>query len=257
MCVECGCGTAVPFGVKVLSVLAPGLLRATAAPAAPAPDTPAKAVDLRIPLLEKNDRQAAQNRAEFARRRMLALNLVSSPGAGKTTLLGRTLDEFGLTTRCAVVVGDLETDNDARRLARSHAPVAQITTGTACHLDAEMVAKSAGALDLAGVRVLFIENVGNLVCPAEFDLGETLRVVLLSTTEGEEKPLKYPPIFKTAHIVLMTKVDVADALGFDRKLAAENVRRIAPQAKLIEMSARSGEGLQAWYDTLRDALPPV
>jgi hydrogenase nickel incorporation protein HypB len=211
-------------------------------------------VDLHVPLLAKNDQMAASNRANFRARKILALNLVSSPGSGKTTLLSRTLDEFGLETKCAVVVGDLETDHDARRLARPHAPVAQITTGTACHLDAGMVAKSVDSLDLSGVRVLFIENVGNLVCPAEFDLGEELRVVLLSTTEGEEKPLKYPPIFKTAHVILMTKTDVAEALGFDRALAAENVRRIAPQAKLIQLSARSGEGLAEWYALLRSRL---
>lgn len=262
MCVECGCGTPVPFGIKVLRALAPGLLQPAPAvapttptpdAAAPAPGTGTRTVDLRVSLLDKNDRGAARNREYFRRHGMLALNLVSSPGAGKTTLLGRTLDEFGRDTRCAVVVGDLETDNDAQRLARPHVPVAQITTGTACHLDAEMVARSLEALPLSGVRVLFIENVGNLVCPAEFDLGEQLRVVLLSTTEGEDKPLKYAPIFKTAHVVLLTKVDVAEALGFDRKLAVEYVHRVAPQARVIELSARSGEGMAAWYDVLRGA----
>jgi len=255
MCVECGCDHPVPFGIKVLRFVAPGLLRANTLPAAPiAAAEERKTVALHVPLLAKNDAIAAANRASFRARRMLALNLVSSPGAGKTTLLSRTLDEFGLETKCAVVVGDLETDNDARRLARPHAPVAQITTGTACHLDAGMIAKSVDSLDLTGVRVLFIENVGNLVCPAEFDLGEELRVVLLSTTEGEEKPLKYPPIFKTAHVVLLTKIDVAEALGFDCALAVENVRRIAPQAKLIQVSARSGAGLAEWYQLLRTHL---
>ncbi len=263
MCVECGCDQPVPFGIKVLRFVAPGILRANTVPAVAAASTAVaaagaqverKTVDLHVPLLAKNDQVAAGNRANFRGRKILALNLVSSPGAGKTTLLSRTLDEFGLETKCAVVVGDLETDNDARRLARPHAPVAQITTGTACHLDAGMVAKSVESLDLTGVRVLFIENVGNLVCPAEFDLGEELRVVLLSTTEGEEKPLKYPPIFKTAHVVLLTKTDVAEALGFNCALAIENVRRIAPQAKLIQLSARSGEGLVEWYELLRAHL---
>ncbi len=265
MCVECGCNTPVPFGIKVIRALAPGLLRGHSV--APAPgasggnvasgSAPAgvRVVDVRIPLLAKNDRIAARNRGFFRERGMLALNLVSSPGAGKTTLLGRTLDEFGQRTSCAVVVGDLETDNDARRLARPHVPVAQITTGTACHLDAEMVAKSVASLDLAGVRVMFIENVGNLVCPAEFDLGEELRVVLLSTTEGEDKPLKYPPIFKSAQVVLLTKIDVAEVLGFSREVAAENIRRIAPQAKLIQLSARSGEGMEEWYALLRARRP--
>lgn len=248
MCKDCGCAENVPFGVKVLSVLAPGLLRADK------PTASARTVEIHTALLAKNDDEAARNRAFFRERRMLALNLVSSPGAGKTTLLSRTLDEFGRTERCAVVVGDLETDNDARRLQRPHAPVAQITTGTACHLDARMVAKGMAALPLDGVRVFFIENVGNLVCPADFDLGESLRVVLLSATEGEDKPLKYPPIFKSAHVVLLTKVDVAAVLGFDRAQAVDNIRKVAPQARLIEVSSRSGEGLDAWYGLLRDRL---
>jgi hydrogenase nickel incorporation protein HypB len=214
-----------------------------------------KSVDLSIPLLEKNDILAERNRGYFIGRGLLALNIVSSPGAGKTTLLERTLDEFGREVRCAVLVGDLETDNDGRRLNRPHASVAQITTGTVCHLDAGMIARAAESIDLEGARVLFIENVGNLVCPASFDLGEQIRVVLLSTTEGEDKPLKYPPIFKSAHVVLLTKVDVADALGFSRQVAVENIRRVAPQAEIIELSSRSGEGIARWYDYLRARLP--
>ncbi len=285
MCLECGCNTPLPFGVKVLRAIAPGLVQTRKSPsgdpasvartplAAVSPSVPANAtapsgrpapdakgsgphsLDLHTPLLARNDAAAARNRALFAQRKILALNLVSSPGAGKTTLLSRTVDEFGLACRCAVVVGDLETDNDARRIHRPHVPVAQITTGSACHLDAEMVTRGVAELPLDGVRVLFIENVGNLVCPAAFDLGEARRVVLLSSTEGEDKPLKYPPIFKSAHLVLLTKIDVADALGFDRKIAVENIRRIAPQAELIELSARSGEGVDQWYAYLRKHLP--
>lgn len=224
--------------------------------ASPGGEVAVRSVDVRIPLLEKNDILAERNRGFFLGRGLVALNLVSSPGAGKTTLLERTLDELGPRLRCAVLVGDLETDNDGRRLRRAHAPVAQITTGTTCHLDASMVARGVEALDLDGVRLLFIENVGNLVCPASFDLGEQVRVVLLSTTEGEDKPLKYPPIFKSAHLVLLTKTDVAEVLGFDLKAAAENIRRVAPQAQLIPLSARSGDGLAAWYDFLRTHLPP-
>jgi hydrogenase nickel incorporation protein HypB len=210
-----------------------------------------RSVDVNLPLLEKNDILAERNRGYFLGRGLAALNLVSSPGAGKTTLLERTLDEFGRSTRCAVLVGDLATDNDGQRLSRPHAPVAQITTGTVCHLDAGMIARAAQSINLDGVRVLFIENVGNLVCPASFDLGEQARVVLLSATEGEDKPLKYPPIFKSADIVLLTKIDVADVLGFKRAVAVENIRRIAPQAKLIELSSRTGEGMSEWYDYLR------
>ncbi len=247
------------FEVHPLSGAAARPARQLSGPLAPEAaatlDAQVRAVDLRVPLLEKNDLLAERNRGFFLGRGLAALNLVSSPGAGKTTLLERTLDEFGRQTRCAVVVGDLETDNDGLRLHRPHAPVAQITTGGTCHLDAAMIARGVESLDLAGVRVLFIENVGNLVCPASFDLGEQVRVVLLSTTEGEDKPLKYPPIFKSAHLVLLTKVDVADALGFKRDVAVANIRRIAPQARIIQLSSRSGEGLPEWYDFLRGLAP--
>jgi hydrogenase nickel incorporation protein HypB len=259
MCLECGCHQSVPFGVKVLSVIAPGLLK----PRDPAPSVavhplpaPPHTIEIHASLLAKNDEAAARNRARFRQHRMLVLNLLSAPGSGKTTLLSRTVDEFGSDHRCAVIVGDLETDNDARRMHRPHVPVAQITTGTACHLDAEMVARGMDSLALDGVRVLFIENVGNLVCPADFDLGETLRVVLLSATEGEDKPLKYPPIFKSADLVIVTKIDVADALDFDGALAVENIRRMAPGARLMQLSAKTGEGMAAWYDFLRSHLPP-
>jgi hydrogenase nickel incorporation protein HypB len=256
MCVECGCATPVPFGIKVLRAVAPGLLKPSPVSAVvpPSPTPTTTAVDLHLPLLDKNNAYAQRNRDWFRARRVLALNLVSSPGAGKTTLLARTVDEFGREIACATLVGDLETDHDARRLARPHAPAVQITTGTACHLDAAMVERGLQGLGETEARVIFIENVGNLVCPAEFDLGEAVRVVLLSATEGEEKPLKYPPIFKTADLVLLTKVDVAAPLGFDRVLAAENVRRIAPQAQLIEVSARTGEGLAEWYGFLLERL---
>ena len=184
-----------------------------------------RTIDLTIPLLEKNDRRAERNRTFFRERGLLALNLVSSPGTGKTALLERTLDDLGREVKCAVLVGDLETDRDAQRLHRPHVSVAQITTGSACHLDAEMVARGLEALELDQVRLLFIENVGNLVCPASFDLGEALRVVLLSTTEGEDKPLKYPPIFKSAQVVLLTKIDLEDRLSFDRAARPRQGRR--------------------------------
>jgi len=253
------------FRITPLSNAAAGPRRTLSAPlaaeinaaldASPDGEVAVKSVDVRIPLLEKNDILAERNRGYFLGRGLVALNLVSSPGAGKTTLLERTLDDFGQRTRCAVLVGDLETENDGRRLRRAHAPVAQITTGTTCHLDASMVARGVEALDLDGVRILFIENVGNLVCPASFDLGEQVRVVLLSTTEGEDKPLKYPPIFKSAHVVLLTKIDVADALGFDRAAALDNIRRIAPQARLIQLSARTGEGFDEWTEYLESLVP--
>ena len=213
-----------------------------------------RTVDLQVRLLDENDRRAAGNRAVLQQRGIRALNFVSSPGAGKTALLERTLDALAGQVRCAVLVGDLETDNDARRLRRPGVPVAQITTGGTCHLDASMVARGLAALPLDGVQLLFVENVGNLVCPASFDLGENRRVTLLSCTEGEDKPLKYPPIFTSAHAVILNKIDVAAALGFDRAAALANIRRVAPQAEVLELSARTGEGFDRWLAYLRTML---
>jgi len=213
-----------------------------------------KTAELQVRLLDRNDRQAAANRERLRVLGIRALNLVSSPGSGKTTLLERTLDALAAEVRCAVLVGDLETDNDARRLRRPGVPVAQITTGGTCHLDASMVARGMDALGLDGVRLLFVENVGNLVCPASFDLGENRRVTLLSCTEGEDKPLKYPPIFLSAHAVVLNKIDVAAVLGFDRAAALANIRRVAPQAEIFELSARTGEGMDRWLAYLRALL---
>lgn len=213
-----------------------------------------RTVDLQVRLLDENDKRAAENRAFLQKRGIRALNFVSSPGAGKTTLLERTLDALAGEVPCAVLVGDLETDNDARRLRREGLPVAQITTGGTCHLDAAMVARGLKALALDRVRLLFVENVGNLVCPASFDLGENRRITLLACTEGEDKPLKYPPIFTSAHAVLLNKIDIAAAIGFDRATALANIRRVAPQAEVFELSARTGEGFDRWLAYLRALL---
>ena len=206
-----------------------------------------RVLEVRQAILEKNDRLAERNRGFFHARGLLVLNVLSSPGSGKTTFIRETIRALGKRLKTGVIVGDLATDNDAERLRESGAPVVQITTGTVCHLDAGMIARAAQSINLDGVRVLFIENVGNLVCPASFDLGEQVRVVLLSTPEGEDKPLKYPPIFQSAHLVLLTKIDVADVLGFKRDVAVQNIRRIAPKAKIIQLSTRTGEGLPEWY----------
>jgi hydrogenase nickel incorporation protein HypB len=203
---------------------------------------------------EKNERQASLNRDEFRRHGLRVLNVLSAPGSGKTSLLQRTLVDLRGRVRAGVIVGDLATDNDARRLESSGAPVVQLTTGTICHLEADMVARAAAELPLDALDLLVIENVGNLVCPAGFDLGEDHRVVLLSVTEGEDKPLKYPTLFKTADLVLFTKIDLAAAVEFDRAAALDNVRRIAPQACVFEVSARTGQGMEEWYEFLQSAL---
>ena len=197
-------------------------------------------------LLEKNDRLAERNRGCFQAKKLLVLNIVSSPGSGKTTLIRETAARLKGQLRLGVIVGDLATENDAARLREVGIPVVQITTGTVCHLDAEMVSKAAAQLDLDQLDVLVIENVGNLVCPADFDLGEDLRVVLLSTTEGEDKPLKYPPLFHSAQVAIITKCDLAAAVGFNREQALANLRRISHHANVFELSSRTGEGMKAW-----------
>ena len=202
-------------------------------------------------ILEKNDRLAGVNRRTFAAAEVLALNLVSSPGAGKTSLLVRSLNDLRAELPLAVIEGDQETSLDAERILATGVSATQINTGKMCHLDAGMVASALAHIRVPSRGVLFVENVGNLVCPAGFDLGEAAKVVLVSVTEGEDKPLKYPPIFKSAHLVLLTKVDVADVLGFKRDVAVENIRRIAPQARIIQLSARTGEGLAEWYAFLQ------
>lgn len=207
-------------------------------------------LELKTGLLSGNDRMAEQNRGAFKSLNLLAINVVSSPGAGKTTLFQKTLNELKGRLRAAVIVGDLATDNDAARLRTTGAPVVQITTGTLCHLEAAMVAKAMNQLDLRTLDLLIIENVGNLVCPASFDLGESLRVVVHSVTEGEDKPLKYPPMFHSADVVVVTKTDMTAAAGFDRELALKNIRQASPRAKIFELSARTGDGVKAWCDYL-------
>ena len=205
-------------------------------------------------LMAKNERLAERNRGYFLGRGMMVLNLVSSPGSGKTALLERTLQEMGGELKMGTIVGDLATDNDAMRLRKSGAPSVQITTGTVCHLDAHMVQHALEDLAAPDLQVLFIENVGNLVCPANFDLGEDVRVVVTSVTEGEDKPLKYPSIFQNANLVLLNKMDLAEAVGFDRNTALANLRAAAPGARILEVSARTGAGMKDWYDVLRDGV---
>jgi hydrogenase nickel incorporation protein HypB len=197
-------------------------------------------------ILSQNDRLAERNRGYFMAKGLKVLNVLSSPGAGKTALLECTMTELRDRLPSAVIVGDLATDNDAQRLRRSGAEVIQITTGSVCHLEAEMIAKALQQMHLDGVKLLAIENVGNLVCPAAYDLGESLRVILFSVTEGEDKPLKYPVMFKTADIVLISKIDLAEVVEFNRELALHNIHQIAPQAKILEISSKTGTGMEDW-----------
>jgi hydrogenase nickel incorporation protein HypB len=210
----------------------------------------ARMVEINQGILSKNDLLAARNRGLFQSKGLLVLNVLSSPGSGKTAFIERTLTDLKGRLRGGVVVGDLATDNDARRIARSGAPAIQITTGDTCHLEAEMVARAVDQLDLDQLDLLIIENVGNLVCPSGYDLGEDLRVVLLATTEGEDKPLKYPVMFKTADVVVVNKMDIADAVGFDRQAARDAIQRTVPGAVVFEVSARTGQGMAGWYDYL-------
>jgi hydrogenase nickel incorporation protein HypB len=209
-----------------------------------------RTVSLHEAILAKNDRLAERNRNTFRARGLCVLSVLSSPGSGKTEFLRRTLVDLGPRLRVGVVVGDLATDNDARRLRETGAPVVQITTGSVCHLEANMVARAVEALDLDGLDLLFIENVGNLVCPASYDLGEDLRVVLLSVTEGEDKPLKYPVAFQGSGVVVVSKIDLGDAVGFDREEVHRNLRRVTPEATVLEVSARTGQGMPLWYNEL-------
>ena len=212
------------------------------------PEHGSRTVNLNRSLLEKNDRLAERNRGFFRAKKLLVLNVVSAPGSGKTTFIRETAVRLAGKLRVGVIVGDLATDNDAAQLREARIPVVQITTGTVCHLDAGMVSKAAAQLNLDKLDVLVIENVGNLVCPADYDLGEDLRVVLLSTTEGEDKPLKYPPMFHSARVAIVTKSDLAVAAGFNRKLALANLKRVSHHAEIFELSAKTGDGMKAWLD---------
>jgi len=213
-------------------------------------------VELRQGILKKNDELARGLRGRFESAGVLVLNLVSSPGTGKTAFLERTLRELrGRGSRVAALVGDLETDNDARRLAASGAPVRQINTHGICHLEAEMVSRHLEGwegVELGQLDYLFIENVGNLVCPSSYDLGERVRVALLSVTEGEDKPLKYPTLFNSADAAVVTKMDIAEAVGFDREAAHRNIREIRPNVRIFETSAKTGAGMGEWLEYLAE-----
>ncbi len=205
-----------------------------------------RVVQIEQSILRKNAALADALRSRFAATHTLAVNLLSSPGSGKTTLLQETLARLTERYRIGVLVGDQATDNDARRLAQYGAPVRQITTAAECRLDADMIGKALEDWDVGPLDVLFVENVGNLICPAEYDLGEDLRVVVFSVTEGEDKPLKYPLAFNTAQLAVITKIDIADAVGFDRDAAYASIRQVNPGVAILEVSARTGAGMDSW-----------
>ncbi len=200
-------------------------------------------VEVREKVLKQNDVLARALRQRFREAGVYVVSLVSSPGSGKTAFLEKMLSLMKKERRVAALVGDLATENDAARLARSQVPVRQITTGTVCHLEATMVERALEGWKLDELDVLFIENVGNLVCPSSYDLGEDLRLVLLSVTEGEDKPLKYPTIFNTADVCVITKMDLAEAVEFDTEAAHGNIQRVRPGMRVFQVSTKTGEGL--------------
>lgn len=207
-------------------------------------------VEVRQNVLKANDVMARALRQRFHEAGVLVVSLVSSPGSGKTAFLEKTLTMLQPHLRVAALVGDLATENDAARLRRSQARVAQIITGTVCHLDASMVQNALEGWDLAALDFLFVENVGNLVCPASYDLGEDLRLVLMSVTEGEDKPLKYPTIFNGADIGIITKMDLAEAVEFDWNAANANIQAVRPGMQVLKVSAKKGEGMEEWLHYL-------
>lgn len=247
MCDTCGCN--VTPGNEHLVAVGGHLAKTSSG---------SESVEVLKGLLDANDHQAAHNREHFARHKALAVNLMSSPGAGKTALLEATIDALGGELSIAVVEGDLETENDAERIRRKGVPAVQISTGSACHLDAHMVHTALHDLDIDDVDIIFVENVGNLVCPASFDLGQHLNVTLLSTPEGHDKPAKYPVMFRAADLVLITKTDLLPVLeDFDPAYAEDCLRQLASSAPLMNVSARKGDGLAEWLDWLRTELATV
>ena len=215
-------------------------------------------VEVLTHLLDENNHVAAHNREHFARHGVLAVNLMSSPGSGKTSLLEATIEALGGDLKVAVIEGDLETENDAERIRARGVPAVQITTGQACHLDAHMVHDALHDMNLDGIDVLFIENVGNLVCPASFDLGHHANVTLLSVTEGDDKPAKYPVMFRAADLVLLSKSDFLDVIDdFDPAKAERHVRELANPAPVFRLSVRRAETLAPWLDWLREQVVAV
>ena len=233
MCIDCGCGPTEHHHHD---------------------EPKSKKISIEEDLLGKNNRLASRNRAQFQQQNLLVLNLVSSPGSGKTTILEATLKDLQAELGFAVLEGDQQTSNDADRIAATGVPAHQINTGAGCHLDAHMVGHGVEHFDLDKTDVLMIENVGNLVCPASFDLGEDAKVAVLSVTEGEDKPLKYPQMFRASILMLINKLDLLPHLRFDLDKCREYARQVNPDIEIIELSCYNGEGLDKWYAWLRNKL---
>lgn len=209
-------------------------------------------VPLEKPVLNENNRIAAELRERFHQHGVLCVNLISSPGSGKTTLLEKTLESLPRSERVAILTGDIQTENDAARLRRFGFPTKQITTGGTCHLDARMIEKHLADWNLEHLDLLFIENVGNLVCPSSYDLGEAAKIVLLSVTEGEDKPLKYPSIFFKSELLVLTKVDLLPYVPFNINAAEENARRVHPGMGIVRVSCMSGDGMRDWLNWIEN-----
>lgn len=210
-----------------------------------------KEIQLEVDVLHKNNLLAERNRGFFEAKNITALNLVSSPGSGKTSLLERTIKELGKELPFAVIEGDQQTMNDAERIEKAGAPVVQINTGNGCHLDADMISSAAKKLELKNNDVLIIENVGNLVCPSMFDLGESKRIVIISVTEGEDKPIKYPNMFSTSDICIINKIDLLPYLDFDVEKCKDYALKVNHHLEFFELSVKSGEGMDQWYAWLK------
>ncbi|MDP5181688.1 hydrogenase nickel incorporation protein HypB [Blastococcus sp. BMG 814] len=249
MCGTCGCED--DAGVRLTTLPDDA---AHPHPHGPSGDT-GRTVVLEARVLAKNEDLAVRNRRSLAGRGIVVVNLMSSPGSGKTTLLERTVRELGVQWPVAVIEGDQETHLDAERIRATGCPVVQINTGAGCHLDADMVRRGLEALDPPDSSLVLVENVGNLVCPALFDLGETARVVVMSVPEGDDKPVKYPHMFRTADLVLINKADLLPYVDFDPERCARQVRSLHPAAEVLQISATHGDGMPAWYDWLRALRP--
>lgn len=272
MCSTCGCG-ADAQDTKVWRVVATphqhrNILSAASVPHhhhhSPAEFTPLispqdhvqvqkKVIDLEVDIMRRNDLVAAHNQGYFEAKHILALNLMSSPGSGKTTLLEKTLEHLKTEQRLMVIEGDQQTDQDAQRIAATGVPVVQINTGKGCHLDAEMIKKALPQLGAVESGILFIENVGNLVCPSLFTLGEQVRVVIISVTEGEDKPIKYPDMFRSADLCIFNKIDLLPYLHYDLAKAKAYALQVNPRLQIFELSATSGQGMDTWYHWLNQA----